>query len=92
MGGTLTEERRSEPGSAGAGGHTDAKISNMRLETGQQLLLLLLLSNFPTLSAPAPLTCPPARPARLCPMRGIHIKPMRSGRASERGGRLFSRP
>ena len=63
MGGTLTEERRSEPGSAGAGGHTDAKISNMRLETGQQLLLLLLLllSNFPTLSAPAPLTCPPAQ-------------------------------
>ena len=60
MGGTLTEERRSEPGSAGAGGHTDAKISNMRLETGQQLLLLLL-SNFPTLSAPAPLTCPPAQ-------------------------------
>ena len=59
MGGTLTEERRSEPGSAGAGGHTDAKISNMRLETGQQLLLLL--SNFPTLSAPAPLTCPPAQ-------------------------------
>ena len=58
MGGTLTEERRSEPGSAGAGGHTDAKISNMRLETGQQLLLL---SNFPTLSAPAPLTCPPAQ-------------------------------
>ena len=60
MGGTLTEERRGEPGSAGAGGHTDAKISNMRLETGQQLLLLLL-SNFPTLSAPAPLTCPPAQ-------------------------------
>ena len=40
MGGTLTEERRSEPGSAGAGGHTDAKISNMRLEMEQ------LRSNF----------------------------------------------